>query len=86
MSWLLEDLESAFRVLFDSAREATLRDHRRPGWLRGSLVVSYYVLPTLFLVSVFFSWKLAVIVSAVFIASLIMGAMTEEDDLRFSKE
>jgi cytochrome c oxidase subunit IV len=86
MSWLLEILESTFRVVFDSAREATMRDHRRPGWLRSSLVISYYVLPTLFLVSVFFSWKLAAIVCAVFIASLIVGAMTEEDDPRFSKE
>jgi cytochrome c oxidase subunit IV len=85
MSWLLEVLEFAFRWTFDSAREVTLRDHRRPGWLRGSLVVSYYVLPTVLLVSVFFSWKLAAIVSAVFIASLIVGAMTEEDDPRFSK-
>jgi hypothetical protein len=86
MSWLLEIVEFTFRAVFDSAREATMRDHRRPGWLRGSLVISYYVLPTLFLVSVFFSWKLAVIVSAVFIASLVVGAMTEEDDPRFSKE
>jgi hypothetical protein len=86
MSWLLEVLESTFSVVFDSAREATVRDQRRPGWLRGSLVVSHYVLPTLFLVSVFCSWKLAAIVSAVFIASLIVGAITEEDDPRFSKE
>jgi hypothetical protein len=83
MSWLLEVLESTVRVVFDSAREATVRDQRRPGLLRGSLVVSYYVLPTLLLVSVFFSWKLAVIISVVFIASLIIGAMTEADDPRF---
>jgi hypothetical protein len=52
-------------------------------WLRGALVVSYYVLPTLCLVSVFFSWRLAVVVSILFVASLIVGAMTEADDPRF---
>jgi len=41
------------------------------------------VLPTLFLVSVFFSWKLAIIVSVVFLASLVVGAMTEADDTGF---
>jgi hypothetical protein len=83
MSWLLEILESTFGAVFDSARDATVRDQRRAGWLRVSLVISYYVLPTLFLASVFFSWKLAVIVAVVFIASLIVGAMTEEDDPGF---
>jgi hypothetical protein len=85
MSWLLEIVESAFGALYDSARKGTWRDASRPWWLRGPLVVSYHVLPTLCLVSVFVSWKLAVIVSAVFIASLIVGAMTEEDDPRFSR-
>ncbi len=80
MSGLLEIVESAFGAVFDSAREATECDQRRPGWLRGSLVISYYVLPTLFLVSIFFSWKLAVIVAVVFIDSLIAGAMTDGDD------
>jgi hypothetical protein len=83
MSWLLELLESAFGALYDSARKGTWRDESRPWWLRGSLVISYYVLPTLLLVSVFFSWKLAVIVAVMFMAYLIVGAMTEADDPGF---
>jgi hypothetical protein len=83
MSWLLEIFESTFRVLFDSARAGTVRDESRPRWLRASLVISYYVLPTLFLVSVFVSWRLGVVVSILFIASLIVGAMTEADDPEF---
>jgi hypothetical protein len=69
MSWLPAILESTFGALFDSAREARVRDRRRPGWLSGPLVISYYVLPILFLVSFFFSWKLSAIISAMFIAS-----------------
>jgi hypothetical protein len=83
VSWPLEIVQSIFRVIFDFARVGTLRDEGRPRWLRYSLALSYYVLPTLFLVSVFFSWKLAIIVSVVFLASLIVGAMTEADDPRF---
>jgi hypothetical protein len=83
MTWLLEIVQSIFRAIFDPARVGTLRDESRPRWLRYSLAVSYYVLPTLFLVSVFFSWKLAIVVSVVFLASLVVGAMTEADDPRF---
>jgi len=83
VSWLLETFLSVYRVIFDLAREGTLRDDGRPRWLRYFLAVSYYVLPTLFLVSVFFSRKLAIIVSVVFLASLVVGAMTEADDPRF---
>jgi hypothetical protein len=83
MSWLLEIVESAFGALYDSARRGTWRDESRPMWLRGSLVVSYYVLPTLCLVSIFLSWRLAVVIAALFVASLTIGAMTEADDPRF---
>jgi hypothetical protein len=83
VSWLSKIFQSVFRVIFDLAREGTLRDDGRPRWLRYSLAASYYVLPTLFLVSVFFSWKLAIIIAVVFLASLIVGAMTEADDPRF---
>jgi hypothetical protein len=83
VSWLSEIFQSVFRVIFDLAREGTLRDDGRPGWLRYSLAASYYVLPTLFLVSAFFSWKLAIIIAVVFLASLIVGAMTEADDPGF---
>ena len=80
---MLEIVESIFGALFDIARRATLRDKTRPRWLHYSLVVSYYVLPTLLIASVFISWKLTVIVAGVFIVSLIAGAMTEADDLEF---
>ena len=83
MDWLLELVRHTFRLLFDSARRATLRDESRPRWLRYSLVVSYYALPTLLLFSIFLSWKIAVIILGVLIISLMVGAATEADDPRF---
>lgn len=83
MSWPLELLEHIFRFVFESAREAAARDESRPRWLRDSLVISYYVLAALILFSAFLSWKVAVIVAIVFIASLIVGAITETDDPGF---
>ena len=83
MDWLLEIVELIFRGMFHLVRKAALRDESRPPWLRHSLVVSYYALPTLLLFSVFLSWKIAVIILSVFILSLIVGAATEADDPRF---
>jgi len=76
-------LELVFRTLFDLGREARLRDKNGPRSLRYSLAISYYVLPTLFIVSILISWKIAAIVAGAFIASLIVGAMTEADDPKF---
>ena len=83
MSWLLEIFGHVFGSLFDSAREAKLRDASGPRWLHRSLAISYYVFPMLLLVSVLISWKITVIVSIVFIACLVGGALTEADDPGF---
>jgi hypothetical protein len=78
---VLEIIGSIFSAVFDLAREATLRDKSRPRWFNYSLAVCYYVLPVMFIVSVFISWKIAIIVACAFIASLIAGALTETDDI-----
>jgi hypothetical protein len=81
MDWLLEIIEAIFSLIFDLARRATLRDKSRPRWFNYSLVVCYYVLPVMFIVSVFISWKIAITVAGVFIVSLVAGAVTEADDI-----
>jgi hypothetical protein len=82
MDWLLEIIWSIIRAIFDLARRATLRDKSRPQWFNYSLAVCYYVLPMMVIISFFISWKITIIVSVVFLASLIVGAMTEADDPR----
>jgi len=83
MSWLLEIIESFFGAIFDLACRAVLRDKTRPRWFNYSLAIGYFVFPTLIMVSVFISWKITMIVTGVFIFSLITGAMSEADDPRF---
>ena len=81
MDWLLEILKAIFSLTFDLARKATLRDKSRPRWFNYFLVLCYYVLPVTFIVSLFISWKITIIVAGVFIVSLVAGALTEADDI-----
>jgi len=81
MSLFREGIGSICCTGFDFAREATLRDESRPQWFNYFLAICYYALPVTFLVVVFISWKLTMIVAVTFIASLIAGAMTEADDV-----
>jgi Ca2+/H+ antiporter len=46
-----------------------------------SLAGCYYVLPVMLIISFFISWKIAVIVAAAFIVSLVVGAVSEADDI-----
>jgi hypothetical protein len=69
MSWLLE-------IIFELAREESLRDKSEPQWLYNIVMIGYYVLfPALFLAFVFLSWKIALVLSGAFIASLLAGAV-----------
>jgi hypothetical protein len=81
MSLLLEITKSIFGVTFHLARVATLRDESRPRWVNYSLAGCYYVLPVMLIISFFISWKIAVIVAAAFIVSLVVGAVSEADDI-----
>ena len=80
MDWLLEIIKAIFSLIFDLARRATLRDKSRPRWFNYSLVLCYYALPIAFIVSVFISWKITIVVACAFIVSLMAGAATEADD------
>jgi hypothetical protein len=73
MDWLLEIIKVIFSLIFDLARRGTLRDKSRPRWFNYSLILCYYVLPVAFIVSVFISWKITIIVVGVFIVSLVAG-------------
>ena len=81
MSLLLEIIKSIFGETFHLARVATLRDESRPRWVNYSLAGCYYVLPVMLIISFFISWKIAVIVAAAFIVSLVVGAVSEADDI-----
>jgi hypothetical protein len=83
MDWLLEIVELIFHGMFHLARKTTLRDESRPPWLRNSLLVSYYACPSLILLIIFLSWKIAVIICALFAVSIVVGAFTEADDIGF---
>jgi hypothetical protein len=81
MSLLLEIIQSIFGATFHFARVATLRDESRPRWVNYCLAGCYYVLPVMLIISFFTSWKIAVIVTAAFIVSLVVGAVSEADDI-----
>ena len=81
MSLRLEIIKSIFGATFHLARVATLRDESRPRWVNYSLAGCYYVLPVMLIISFFISWKIAVIVAAAFIVSLVVGAVSEADDI-----
>ena len=80
MSLLLEIIKSIFGATFHLARVATLRDESRSRWVNYSLAGCYYVLPVMLIISFFVSWKIAIIVAAAFIVSLVVGAVSEADD------
>jgi len=69
-----------FCAIFDLARRTRLRDRSEPRWIHYSLAMSDCALPTLIIVSVLVSWKIAVIAAGLFIVSLIAGAVTETKD------
>ena len=81
MSLHLEIIKSVFGVTFHLARVATLRDESRPRRVNYSLAGCYYVLPVMLIISLFISWKIAVIVAAAFIVPLVVGAVSEADDI-----
>jgi hypothetical protein len=83
MDCLLEIVALIFRGMFHLVRRTTLRDENRPPWLRNSLLVSYYACPSLILLMIFLSWKIAAVVCAVFVVSIFVGAFTEADDIGF---
>ena len=69
------------RLFFHIAREETTDDTSRPRWLHWSLVACYYILPTLLVVFFFISLKVTAIVAGIFMISLVVGIMTEKDNL-----
>jgi hypothetical protein len=80
MSWLLEIFEGSFGAIFDLARGESLRDKSEPRWLYNIVVIGYYVLfPALFVAFVLLSWKVGLVLSGVFIASLIAGAVVLQE-------
>ena len=81
MSLLLEIIRSICGATFHLARVATLRDESRPRWVNYSLAGCYYVLPVVLIISFFTSCDIAVIVAAAFIVSLVVGAVSEADDM-----
>ena len=81
MPLLLEIIKSIFGATFHLARLATLRDESGPRWVNYSLAGCYYVLPVMLIISFFISWKIAVIVAAAFTVSLVVGAVSEADDI-----
>jgi hypothetical protein len=81
MSWLLEVIKSILGLTYHLARSATLRDESRPRWVNYSLAGCSYALPVLLIVFFFISWKIAIVVAAAFIVSLVIGAVTEADDV-----
>jgi hypothetical protein len=80
MSWLLEIFEASFGAFFDLARGESLRAKSEPRWLCNIAVIGYYVLfPALFAAFVLLSWKIVLVLSGVFIASLIAGAVVLQE-------
>ena len=77
----LEVIKSIFGVTFYFAHLAALRDESRPRWANDSLAGCDYVLPVMLIISFFISWKIAVMVAAAFIGSLVVGAVSEADEL-----
>ncbi|HXJ07466.1 MAG TPA: hypothetical protein VNH65_20365 [Candidatus Acidoferrum sp.] len=69
------------RLFFHMAREEARDDTSRPRWLHYSLVACYYILPTLLVVFFFISLKVTAIVAGIFMISMVVGIMAEEDDL-----
>ena len=82
MDWLIEIIQAIFSPMLDLARKATLRDKSRPRCVDYSLAVCYYVLPVMLIISLFISWKITMIVAGVFVVSMMVGAVTEADDIR----
>jgi hypothetical protein len=81
MSLLLEIIKSIFGATFHLARLTTPRDESRPRWVNYSLAGCYYVLSVMLIISFFTSWEIAVIAAAAFIVSLVVGAVSEADDI-----
>ena len=72
---------SIFSELMDTVRLATFRDTTRPSWLKYGLLLCYCILPLACVISFLVSWKVALVLGGLFLVSLLVGAMTEEDDI-----
>lgn len=81
MSWWPEILCTIFGAIFDPARRTKLRGKSEAKWFHDSPAIGYCLLPTLFILSAFVSWRTTLIAAGLFIVCLIAGAVTETDDL-----